>query len=434
MSHSARGGPGKIRTATYDIPHTTYYPGRERIEINGTFRFAQWLERLFVAPLLLYRRARYGYAFRRIPFSQPKCAKVDPADYHRLREYEWFTMKETHTFYAVRRKRIGTSPKHTIVRMHRQLINPRNDRLVDHINRDGVDNRTANIREATHAQNMANRKRFRSKTSSIYKGIFFRRGTRRPTWQANIRANGKNIYLGCFTDEIDAAKAYDEAAKKYHGEFACLNFPDPQKRTPLMLSIFRVWLSSLIRLIKPHRHPEPPLPHRSAACRQCPKRTDRKISRPAICTCLAVQNTTVSHTRVAGVSPARIAGFQPAPCHPAPKITSQAKHVPQFIAGFPCPPAWRVLHPAPGRGDTRPAGASNPEDTPPPAEHGVNSRPAPRPKKPLKAPITTIWGHFSALKKVAPRHFRFAPAPWPAPVRSLNNPSRTQRHHPIRPP
>ncbi len=50
------------------------------------------------------------------------------------------------------------------------------------------------------------------------------RSTRK--WEVMITFERKKIHLGCFRSEIDAAKAYDRAARKYHGEFACLNFPE----------------------------------------------------------------------------------------------------------------------------------------------------------------------------------------------------------------
>ena len=95
--------------------------------------------------------------------------------------------------------------------------------MIDHINHNGIDNRKANLRVATRAQNNRHTKK-RIKSRSKYKGIYFDRRDR--VWYARITTNGKTKHLGSFKDEIEAAKAYDEAARKYHGEFAGLNFPD----------------------------------------------------------------------------------------------------------------------------------------------------------------------------------------------------------------
>jgi hypothetical protein len=57
---------------------------------------------------------------------------------------------------------------------------------------------------------------------SKYKGVTFNKN--RNKWTSSVFVNGKSIHVGTFTDEIEAAKAYDEAAKMYQGEFANLNF------------------------------------------------------------------------------------------------------------------------------------------------------------------------------------------------------------------
>lgn len=167
---------------------------------------------------------RYGYAFRLIRMAQPKYAKVDPGDYERLRKYEWFAFKGKNYFYARRRVPVGKAKKQTLVYMHREVIQVPGGMVTDHINHDGMDNREANLRAATRAQNLCNRKKFANSSSSKYKGVSWVKRVRK--WQACITLKNKKIFLGYFRDEIEAARAYDRAARKYHAEFACLNFPD----------------------------------------------------------------------------------------------------------------------------------------------------------------------------------------------------------------
>jgi len=96
--------------------------------------------------------------------------------------------------------------------------------VVDHINHDGMDNRSANLRAATHSQNMCHRKKHSAATYSKYKGVHWHKNHKK--WLARITFEKKTIHLGYFRSETEAARAYDRAAMKYHGEFASLNFPE----------------------------------------------------------------------------------------------------------------------------------------------------------------------------------------------------------------
>ena len=182
------------------------------------------LGKLAVAVLLLYRRLRYGYPFRRIPMAGPRYAIVDPEDYERLRKYEWFLNKRGHCFYTFRKEPNKKTRKESLIQMHQDIIKVPKGMVIDHINHDGMDNRQANLRAATTAQNSHNRKKLSRQCSSKYKGVWWHKSSLK--WQARIMFEKKRIHLGTFKNEIDAARAYDEAAKKYHGEFACLNFPE----------------------------------------------------------------------------------------------------------------------------------------------------------------------------------------------------------------
>ena len=106
--------------------------------------------------------------------------------------------------------------------MHREILKAPDGIYVDHINRNGLDNRKANLRLATRQQNARNTPKTRRTTHSKYTGVSLR--ARHGKWCATIFANGRNTHLGHFDNQLDAAKAYDKAAKKHYGEFAVLNF------------------------------------------------------------------------------------------------------------------------------------------------------------------------------------------------------------------
>jgi len=103
--------------------------------------------------------------------------------------------------------------------------------LVDHINGDPLDNRRQNLRPATPSQNQANRTKYQGRrgVTSRYKGVCWHRKDKK--WMARIYRDGKQIYLGGFDCEIEAAKAYDSAALEIFGEFALPNFAPAGRRS-----------------------------------------------------------------------------------------------------------------------------------------------------------------------------------------------------------
>lgn len=133
---------------------------------------------------------------------------VDAQDAHIIEEKSWAPMK---TGYL-------TDGKGNL--LHRVIMQPPPDILVDHVNRDAADCRRENMRLATHRQNSAySRRGFEGR--SRFRGVS---AGRRGRWVARIRHSGCRIFIGSFDTEEQAAIAYDIAAKEHHGEFAMTNF------------------------------------------------------------------------------------------------------------------------------------------------------------------------------------------------------------------
>jgi hypothetical protein len=193
------------------------------IIIRVIINIPNWLEKPLVLLLLMYRRLRYGCAFRKIPLTQGKFAIVDPQDYERLAKYKWHLSKSPTSSYAARRQYSGPGGLRKKIWMHREVIDIPKHMLCDHVNGNGLDNRAANLRPATISQNLCNRPKTKARTRSKYKGLEWDKIQRK--WKVRVQHNGRKIYLGSFAKEIDAAKAYDEKAKVLFGQFAYLNFP-----------------------------------------------------------------------------------------------------------------------------------------------------------------------------------------------------------------
>jgi len=194
-----------------------------------TIKIPVWLDFIFTSPLLAFRLLRYGYTYRRIYLGEGEWTIVEPADYYKFSHLKWSAAGENERFYAVRVLKQTIAGRVKTSFLHREILDAAKGTLVDHENGDSLDNRRANLRFATPAQNTYNRPKIRGKTASKYIGLYFIKEIKK--WGARIRYQGKKrIYLGSFKTQIEAAKAYDEAAKKYHGEFARLNFPEEAVR------------------------------------------------------------------------------------------------------------------------------------------------------------------------------------------------------------
>lgn len=140
-----------------------------------------------------------------VPLTRGKAAIIDAEDIERVSRYAWQCLQN------------GYAYNRTAGYLHRYLIEPSPGMEVDHIDGDRLNNRrSTNLRTCTVAENRRNRRPYPS--NPRHKGTCLHKAS--GLWFASIKVDGERKSLGYFKDRGEAAKAYDQAAIKYHGEFA----------------------------------------------------------------------------------------------------------------------------------------------------------------------------------------------------------------------
>lgn len=152
-----------------------------------------------------------------ITLTQGLFAMVDDDDFDHLNQWKWHAQKTKTGFYAAR-----TIKK---IMMHRVIMKTPVGMDVDHIDHVTLNNQKSNLRNCTRSQNVIH-------TAAVgiskYKGVTLssyipKKPAVKRKWQASIIVNGQYKYLGHFQNEMDAAKAYNDASLLFHKEFAQLN-------------------------------------------------------------------------------------------------------------------------------------------------------------------------------------------------------------------
>lgn len=169
----------------------------------------------FVAGLPKAQPRTNAINMKSILLSKGQSAIVDDEDFESLSKRKWCALTSGKSFYAVRHH------GEKFVYMHREIMATPKGMDTDHINGDKLDNRRSNLRAVLHAQNTRGYHNRKVK-SSKFRGVQWQKNASK--WMARVKFNTKGIYLGLFTSEIDAARAYDRKASELGFSKEALNF------------------------------------------------------------------------------------------------------------------------------------------------------------------------------------------------------------------
>lgn len=156
-----------------------------------------------------------------IRLSDGRLTMVDDEDFERLSKHPWCVGANRYAMRYTRKRDVG---ERRLVYMHRDVMrsaletNPKLE--IDHIDGNPLNNQKSNLRVCTRGQNSCNQG-LSVKNQSGFKGVTWIKPD--GNWRARIKINRKFITLGRFSTAKEAAMAYNEASKIYHGEFGRLN-------------------------------------------------------------------------------------------------------------------------------------------------------------------------------------------------------------------
>jgi hypothetical protein len=141
---------------------------------------------------------------------------ISKSDFEKANEYPgaWMAKWDNHTqsYYVYGKLYLGDG-KYKQVYLHRWITNCPKGYVVDHIDRDTLNNRSENLRIATISQNAQNRKEVQVNNTSGIRGVY--RCKKSGKWIARITVNYKKIHIGKFDNLFDAEQAVKEARAKY---------------------------------------------------------------------------------------------------------------------------------------------------------------------------------------------------------------------------
>lgn len=154
-----------------------------------------------------------------IELSNGGTAFIDDEDLEKVKMYKWYKIKDHNVHYAMAHF-YNTDGKRSNLSLHRLITNAKKGQIVDHVNRDGLNNCKSNLRFSDCSQNSANRIKMPHAIYSKFKGVSWSK--RNNMWVARI-CSKKGKYARYFHNENDAAIAWNIQARLIYGEFALLN-------------------------------------------------------------------------------------------------------------------------------------------------------------------------------------------------------------------